>query len=205
MAHPTILQAGSRYSFRSYFELPYDTDEVLAEFGYRFQRAYLDLPHSQVAMPQLSGLKQQLEEVIPYVTLSSEAAKREALVAPILMRVAIACQTLLRIEYSLTVDEYLQGTLDYFMQSEKGLVVVEAKRDDLTRGFTQLGVEMIALAKLNPELELIYGAVTIGELWVFGTLNQVKKLILRDIQSFKVPEDVEALTQVLVGILQEKL
>ncbi|MEO0532479.1 MAG: hypothetical protein AAF215_01255 [Cyanobacteria bacterium P01_A01_bin.123] len=202
MAHPKILQAGNRYSFRSYFELPYDTDEILAEFGYRFQRAYLELPRSQTAIPHLSDLKQQLEAVIPYVTLSSEAAKREALVAPVLMRVAITCQTLLRIEYSLAVDDYLQGTLDYLMQSATNLVVVEAKRDDLTRGFTQLGVEMIALAKVNPELNLIYGAVTIGELWVFGTLDQSQQMITRDIQSFKVPADIELLVMTLVGILQ---
>lgn len=202
MARPKILQADSRYSFRSYFELPYDTDEILAEFGYGFRRAYLTLPQSQTAMPQVADLKQQLEAVIPYVTLSSEAAKREALVAPILMRVAIACQTLLRIEYPLSVNEHLQGTLDYLMQSQTGLIVAEAKRDDLTRGFTQLAVEMIALAKLNPDLSVIYGAVTIGELWVFGTLDQAERLISRDIQSFKVPEDVVALTQVLVGILK---
>ena len=39
-------------------------------------------------------------------------------------------------------------------------MVVEAKRDDLTRGFTQLAVELIALAMLEDALEVLYGAVT---------------------------------------------
>ena len=61
---------------------------------------------------------------------------------------------------------------------------------------------MLALAKLNPDLDLIYGAVTIGELWVFGILDQPQQLIRCDIHSFKVPEEVEPLMSVLVGILK---
>lgn len=95
------------------------------------------------------------------------------------MRIAIACQTLLRIEYPLAVDENRQETLDYFMPSKTGLVVV-AKRDDLTRGFTQLAMEMVALAKLNPELTILYRAVAIGELWVLGTLQ----VIVADLRCF---------------------
>lgn len=41
MAKQKILQPGVNYSFRSYFELPNDTDEILAEFGYSFRRARL--------------------------------------------------------------------------------------------------------------------------------------------------------------------
>lgn len=38
MSKQKILQEGTSYTFRSYFELPYDTDEVLSEFGYAFVR-----------------------------------------------------------------------------------------------------------------------------------------------------------------------
>lgn len=34
MTRLKILNEEATYSFRSYFELPNDTDEVLAEFGY---------------------------------------------------------------------------------------------------------------------------------------------------------------------------
>src|SRR5262249_62351633 len=77
MATHKILQPGASYSFRSYFNLPNDTDEVLAEFAYSFTRARLQLPRSNRAIERLPELRQQIEETLPYVTLNSEAAKRE--------------------------------------------------------------------------------------------------------------------------------
>jgi hypothetical protein len=53
-------------------------------------------------------------------------------------------QKMLRIEYPVKVNNLLQGNLDYLIRSIYSLIVVEAKRDDLTCGFTQLAVEAIA-------------------------------------------------------------
>ena len=39
-----ILQEGQSYTFRSYFEMPYEADEILAEFGYTLTRYRLPLP-----------------------------------------------------------------------------------------------------------------------------------------------------------------
>ncbi len=202
MTKPKILQEGNSYTFRSYFELPNDTDEVLAEFGYRFERQRLQLPKTTRQIDRLVELQQQLEETIPFVSLNSEAAKREILIAPVLTRVAVMCRRLLRIEYPLKVSEQLQGNLDYFMQSDQGLIVVEAKRDDLTRGFTQLAVELIALAMLEELPEVLYGAVTIGEVWVFGKLERSSGIIVRDIGSYSLPDDLVELVRILVGILE---
>ena len=202
MSKPKILQEGVSYTFRSYFELPNDTDEVLAEFGYKFERQRLQLPKTTREIEHLSELQQQLEETIPYVTLSSETAKREILIAPVLTRVAVICRRLLRIEYPLKVNEQLQGNLDYFIQSEMGLIVIEAKRDDLTRGFTQLAVELIALAMLEESPEVLYGVVTIGELWVFGKLERGTFTITRDIGSYTLPDDLGELVKIFVGILE---
>jgi hypothetical protein len=204
MTKQKILQTGANYSFHSYFELPNDTDEILAEFGYSFRRARLSLPRTTQPIPRVSELRQQLEETIPVVTLSSEAAKREILIAPVLSRVAVICQALLRIEYPLKVSDQLQGTLDYLIQTQQSLIVVEAKRDDLTRGFTQLGVEMIALAQMNETLVSVYGAVTIGDVWVFGKLEQSIRMITRDISSYTLPDDLEVLLQILLGILRSQ-
>ncbi|MFH7031017.1 MAG: hypothetical protein ACHBN1_38140 [Heteroscytonema crispum UTEX LB 1556] len=44
MSKPKILQPDGNYSFPFYFELPNDTDEVLAEFDYAFTRKRLQLP-----------------------------------------------------------------------------------------------------------------------------------------------------------------
>jgi hypothetical protein len=196
-----VLQEGVSYTFRSYFELPQDTDEVLAEFGYGYSKARLQLPVASQPMPGLETLQAQIEETLPYVQLSSESAKREVLIAPVLMRVATLSHQVLRFEYPLKVNAWLQGNLDYLIRSRNHLVVVEAKRDDLTRGFTQLAVEMIALAMDETAPDQIHGVVTMGNLWIFGLLDRPGKLITQDISGYRVPDDVESLVRTLVGIL----
>jgi hypothetical protein len=68
------------------------------------------------------------------------------LVAPVLSRIAMIYQKMLRTEYPVKVNNLLQGNLDYLIRSIHSLIVVEAKRDDLTCGCTQLAVEAIALS-----------------------------------------------------------
>ncbi|NEO83378.1 MAG: hypothetical protein F6J87_03835 [Spirulina sp. SIO3F2] len=199
-----ILQPETNYTFRSFFELPHDPDEVLAEFGYGYAKARLSLPPTQQALPNLAGLKAQIEETLPYVQLTSETAKREVLIAPVLLRVATICHQVLRFEYPLKVNNWLQGSLDYLIRADRQVIVVEAKRDDLTRGFTQLGVEMIALSLLEDAPNTIYGAVTMGNFWLFGYLDAEAKQITQDLRGYQVPDDVEELVRVLVGILQER-
>jgi hypothetical protein len=202
MSKLKILQENANYSFRSYFELPNDPDEILAEFGYTLKQARLQLPQTSRVLNGLLELQQSLEAILPYVQLTSETAKREILVAPILTRVAIICQQVLRIEYSLKVNNFLQGNLDYLIRSNHSLIVIEAKRDDLTRGFTQLATEMIALAMTEEPPTVIYGAVTIGNLWIFGRLDSDTFTITQDITSYAVPDDLDTLIKILVGILE---
>jgi hypothetical protein len=202
MSKLKILQENANYSFRSYFELPNDPDEILAEFGYTLKQARLQLPQTSRSLDGLLELQQSLEAILPYVQLTSETAKREILVAPILTRVAIICQQVLRIEYSLKVNNFLQGSLDYLIRSNHSLIVIEAKRDDLTRGFTQLATEMIALAMTEEPPTVIYGAVTIGNLWIFGLLDSDTFTITQDITSYAVPDDLDTLIKILVGILE---
>lgn len=202
MARLKILQEDTNYSFRSYFDLPNDTDEILAEFGYHFKKVRLQLPRTTRPLGGLPELQQQLENTLPYVPLTSETAKREILIAPVLSRIAVICKQILRIEYPLKVNNLLQGTLDYLIRSTHSLVVIEAKRDDLTRGFTQLAIEMIALSMLEESPELLYGVVTIGNLWIFGILDIATQTITQDIGSYTLPDDLEDLMRILVGILE---
>jgi hypothetical protein len=197
-----ILQADATYTFRSYFELPNDTDEILAEFDYKLIKKRLQLPRTSRQLSGISELKQHFEDVLPYVPLTSEIARREILVAPVLSRVAIICQQILRIEYPVRVNNLLQGNLDYLIRSIHSLIVVEAKRDDLTRGFTQLAVEAIALSMLDDAPEILYGAVTIGNVWIFGILEANSRTIYQDISTYTLPDDLEDLIGILVGILE---
>lgn len=201
MSRPKILQENQSYSFRSYFELPYDTDDILAEFGYRFQIQRLSLPRSEIELPRLNDLKQLWEEILPFVSLSSETARRELLVAPLLMEIVRLCHCQLRIEYPVNVSSWLKGELDYLLRSSRQtFTVLEAKRDDLTRGFTQLAVETIALAQME-EQEILYGAVTIGEIWRFGFLDSHSKTITQDLSLYNVPDRLSDIMSIILGIL----
>ncbi|MDY6781074.1 MAG: hypothetical protein SW833_00700 [Cyanobacteriota bacterium] len=200
MSKTRILQEGQSYTFRSYFEMPYEAEEILAELNYTLVRDRLTLPTSDRLLPGLPELKQRLEDALLFVSLSSEAARREALVFPVLLEVARFCQCQIRIEYPLSVNNWLKGNLDYLLRQEHNLLVVEAKNDDLTRGFTQLAVELIALAQAE-EKEVLYGAVTIGNVWNFGKLDFKELKIWQDIALYRVPDDLEQLTRILIGII----
>lgn len=201
MPKPPILQENQSYTFRSYFEMPYEPDEILAEFGYSLSKSRLSLPKTTRQLDRLPDLRQRVEDSLLLVSLSSETARRETLVAPVLLEVARYCQCQLRIEYPLTVNNWLKGNLDYLLRLKSSLLVVEAKNDDMTRGFTQLAVEMIALAQVEDQ-DVLYGAVTIGDAWRFGRLDSEQQRITQDIALHRVPDDLEELMQVLVGIVE---
>ena len=200
MSKIKILQEGQSYTFRSYFELPYEADEILAELSYSLVKSRLSLPKTRKTLEGLSEIQNKLEDILPFVNLSNETARREILVSPILLEIVHCCHCQLRIEYPLKVNDWLKGSLDYLLRYTNDLLVIEAKNDDLTRGFTQLAVELIALAEVA-ENNILYGAVTMGDVWRFGKLNQTEKQITQDINWFKRPEDVKYLGKVLVGIL----
>jgi hypothetical protein len=137
---------------------------------------------------------------LPFLSLSSETARRESLVAPVLLDIVRYCQCQLRFEYTLNVNSWLKGNLDYLVQSDRELLVIEAKNDDMTRGFTQLAVELIALSHVE-DREIFYGAVTMGDVWRFGKLDRNQQMIFQDLNLFKVPDDLDDLVKVMVGIL----
>lgn len=139
---------------------------------------------------------------MPLISLSNETVRRETLVSPILLEIVTFCQFQLRIEYSLTVNNWLKGNLDYLLRSKNSLLIIEAKNDDLTRGFTQLAVGLIALAQLE-EKNVLYGAVTMGNIWQFGKLDRTQQKIIQDLNLFKILDNLEDLASILIGILEE--
>ena len=206
MAKLKILQEDQSYTFRSYFELPYEADDILAEFGFSLVKSRLSLPQTTQPLDRVPELKQRIEETLPFISLSNEMARRETLVSPVLLEVIRYCHCQMRIEYPLNVNHWLKGNLDYLLRSTNNthnLLVVEAKNDDLTRGFTQLAVELIALSYIE-EKTIFYGAVTMGDVWRFGQLDCNSKQITQDLNLFKVPDDLELLLKSLLGILQEQ-
>ena len=111
-------------------------------------------------------------------------------------------QAKVRIEYPLFVNNQLKGSLDYLLQYQNQFLVLEAKNADLQRSFTQLEVELIALEKwLSTDSPMLYGAVSMGNIWQFGILHARSQPILQYINLYRVPNDVEDLLSILVAIL----
>lgn len=199
----SILQPNTSYSFSDYFKLSYPTKDIVAEFGYGYQLTKLSLPRNTLTGGTLTRLQDIFYKKLPHISLTSEAAKREMLVAPILLELLDYIDMEIDIEYPLYVDERLHGNLDYFIHSSQNVIIVEAKQADLERGFSQLAVELIALERYRDEQpERLYGAVTVGDIWRFGMLDANAKRIVKDIDSFRIPLDLDELFQVFLGILQ---
>lgn len=203
MKQNVILPENS-YTFSDYFKMRIPTEQVLNYFGYSKKNERLDLPIFSGELPSIRQLSERIEEVLIHISLESEITRREFLIAPIIFEVRHITQAKLNSEFWIEYDHQLRGSLDYFLRDQQNLLVVEAKNADLTRGFTQLAVEMIALDKSVEETtDQIYGAVTTGREWHFGKLDRKTKTIFQSIDSFAIPNNLEEIVRMLVGILEK--
>ena len=128
MTRQPLLDPNRSYTFSNYFELGFTVDDLVSEFGYSFDREFLTLPQYSDKLDRIVDLKDRIEEILPYVDLENEATRREMLIAPIISDLIHYSHAKLRIEYSIQVDNRLQGKLDYLLRSTKNLIVIEAKR-----------------------------------------------------------------------------
>jgi hypothetical protein len=199
MARLRILDPKKSYTFSKYAEMPFATEDILAEFGVGFRSVVLPLPsHGPIAS---QALQVELEENMALVDPTSEIARRESMIFPVLRTVCKISQTQFKIEYPVRVSNWLRGSFDYFLPFAQNLVVIEAKNADIARGFTQLAVELIALDQwTDSETAIFYGCVTTGDTWKFGTFNRTDRMIHKDINSYLVPGDLDRLLSVLLGI-----
>ncbi|MGD1808797.1 hypothetical protein ACP6PL_25625 [Dapis sp. BLCC M126] len=144
-----------------------------------------------------------MEEILTCVSLTSEMARREFLIAPVLMELMHYTKVKIKVSYSLKVSEQLKGELDYFLQTKTQFLVIEPKNADLQINFTQLAVELIALEQAEfASYSMLYGAVSMGNIWQFAVLDTQKKPILQDINLYLFPTDFLDLLQIIVGILE---
>ena len=114
---------------------------------------------------------------------ASEASRCETIIFPVLKESykAYADQYALWIKQSISYDDLLNGTPDYFIstRSELGktvvgsplILLVEAKKNDFEQGWGQCLAELVAAQKINDDTTFpVYGIVTDGTLWQFGRL-----------------------------------
>lgn len=198
-----VILPENTYMFSDYFKMRIPTDEVLNYFGYSKKNERLDLPKYSGEVPAINQLAERIEEVLIHISLESEVTRREFLIAPIIFEVRHLTKAKLNSEYWIEYNHQLRGSLDYFLRDQRNLLVVEAKNADLTRGFTQLAVEMIALDKSDEQSDkAIYGAVTTGREWHFGKLDRQTKIVSQSIDSFAIPNNLEEIVRILAGVLE---
>jgi hypothetical protein len=202
----SLLDPNRPYTFSEIGKLKAPTDELLAEYGYSLERTLLDLPQYQGELDRLQERRERIEEVLPYIDLTNEQSRREMLIAPLMTDLIHYTRAQLRIEYVLKVSHQLQGELDYLLRTKTNLLVIEAKHEDLTNGFTQMAVELIALDQWEKSTSVeqqpqLVGAVSTGTVWQFGILHRQRKLVTQELTLYRVPTDLEPLMRILVAAM----
>ena len=202
MSRKPLLDPNRSYTFSNYFDLNADPFDLVAEFGYFLTRSPLQLLQFSEPLEQVNFLKERIDNILPYVDLTNESARREIFIAPIVSELVRITHARLSIEYPLVVTPQLQGSLDYYLRTQTHLLVIEAKQADLTRGFTQLAMEMIALDQWTDlTAPSLLGAVTTGNIWQFGVLHRNSKQIEQGLNLYRVTEDIEAVVRILLAAL----
>ena len=200
-----IFQEGKKYTFSDYFDMGNPTEEIVTALGYSLCTQQIALPqHQDIAQEVLERISTTYYALIPKISINSETAKREVMIAPVLHAVIQRMNATLNIEYHVDINDKLSGTIDYLFRSSQELIVIEAKKGDLERGFTQLAAEMIAMDLYEEPTGLasVYGAITIGEVWRFAVLARAQKRLIKDIHTFRFPEDLREIFAILTGIIE---
>ncbi|MBN3938694.1 MAG: hypothetical protein V7L21_13600 [Nostoc sp.] len=156
-----------------------------------------------------------LEESLPLASSSSEKARSEGIIYPVLLEV----RRILNRQISLfsgedfTVDESvgLNGMCDFLLSRSPEvleieapvIVIVEAKKADLRTGFGQCIAEMVAAQRFNAAknrpVAVIYGSISSGTQWRFLKLED--NLVTIDLMDYPLPP-VEQILGFLVWMVQ---
>lgn len=142
---------------------------------------------------------------------SSEKARSEYLIAPVLLEVRRQTEHQISvfsgIEFNVEPEKGLFGRCDFLISRSPFqdlleapvVVAVEAKQEDFDQGITQCAAEMIAARIFNERennaVNEIYGCVTTGDIWRFLILRGKRVEIEK--KSFDVTADLE----MILGIL----
>lgn len=201
---PKVLDPNETYTFSSYFDLPYAPEDILADLGCTLERVDSEnLPYTDLPLEWLPTLSDSMRRRLKRINTTTEQARREALIFPLIDRICDQWNYRINIEYTVNVSSWLKGTLDYYIPSPINLLIIEAKQSDLTKGFTQLAVELIALDQwVDRDCPILYGAVSTGEIWRFGKFDRTTRHVTEYLPLHPVPQDLEFVARTLIGILQ---
>jgi hypothetical protein len=191
-------------------------DMLIEQFGLQIQAESAFLA-GFAPLPVSSLLRQELEENVPLARdISTEKARSEFIIAPVLVEVRRQCQRRISIfsgvEFTVDVAQGLRGVCDFLLSlsplqltmQAPVVSLVEAKNENMKAGMAQCIAEMLAAQKFNTArgrvLPAVYGAVTTGILWRFLRLQDATVAV--DSTEHAI-EQVERIVGILVGMVKE--
>jgi hypothetical protein len=201
----------------------FSLSELVRRFGLEFRDNATVIANFLPIEPSPMLLSWLAEGAQLAVAQSTEKARSEFIIAPILLEVrrllAHRITLFSGIEFEVDKANGLTGVCDFlFARSQQQtflespvLCVVEAKNESFKQGVAQAGAEMLAAQMFNSQDQrpqpCIFGAVTIGDQWQFLKLEhnvlslEAKKYDLDEISSIlgilvKMLEETEALAVV---------
>jgi len=159
-----------------------------------------------------------LERNVPLAfAIGTEKAKSELIVAAVLVELREHFEQRISffsgIDFNVNAEDGLTGVCDFlvslsprqFSLEAPALILIEAKRDDLTAGLGQCVAEMVAAQRFNAEkgndIPRIYGAITSGIDWLFLKLED-KKLHI-DMSAYQIAQ-CDKILGILTSMVEQK-
>ena len=144
-----VLREGTTYTFSQILEQNSETEEILANLGYRYRSAPLPLQSKEVPRfaPQVEQMCAQMRERLPFVPMTSAAAARAFYVAPVLFAVLDQVRFKMNVEYAVAGGR-LRGTVDFLLRGRHDIVVASVMNEEMEGGFRKLAVQMVAVSEL---------------------------------------------------------
>lgn len=195
-----IFNPNKPYNFSKNFGLNAED----ADLGYSLSQRTLNLSGYQGELGRLHQLSNRIKEALPFVSLTTERACREILVAPVVAEIIHYTQAQLRIEYSPRLSEQPHEPLDYLLRTNNQILVIEAVEENSNNcGIKKLVTAMIALDQWNhtPIQPTLLGAITTGHIWRFACLHRTNKHVDLGLEIYRVPGDLEPLMRILINAL----
>jgi hypothetical protein len=158
-------------------------------------------------------LKETLKDTIPLALGSNtEKSRSEMIIAPILIdlrrQLNYKISLFSGVDFTVAPEQGLNGICDYLISYSSELliiyapviIIVEAKKENITGGLGQCIAEMIAAQIFNQQkgnlLSKIYGTVTTGSIWQFLKLEG--KIVSIDLQEYYL-KDVNQILGILAS------
>ena len=164
-------------------------------------------------------LTKALAKKVPLaVAIGTEKAKSEMIVADILVELREHFEHRISlfsgIDFSVDTENDLTGVCDFLVSLSPEqyyveapvIILVEAKKDDLTTGLGQCAAEMVAAQRFNIEkgndIPCVYGATTTGINWLF--LKLVGKQLHIDMSAYML-ERCDKILGILASMVSQKV